>query len=143
MDVVVSAKPPPGDVTFEVRGVFQRGEVWLTRMYYLLCTCFCDNNQSRFLYKCTLLSFHTFVVLLLLLLRLWLSIVTKQCIILSQVFKKSRLQRFLISVLLGAQFYGLWMEKQKFSLMFEFLFALFWLFFDLFRVPFHFGIQIM
>ena len=42
---------------FVVRGVFQGGQLWLTFMYYLVCICFCNNNQSRFLCKCTLICF--------------------------------------------------------------------------------------
>ena len=44
--ILVSAKFPPCKVTFVVSGVFQRVQCWLTWMYYLLCTCFCEVEIS-------------------------------------------------------------------------------------------------
>ena len=45
-DVLVSGKFPPREVTFVVNGVFQRSQLWLTRMYYLMRTCFYEVEIS-------------------------------------------------------------------------------------------------
>ena len=40
LDIIVSVKFPPREVTFLVSGVFQQGQFLLTWMYYFMCTCF-------------------------------------------------------------------------------------------------------